>query len=54
MASVHDYTFDKMARIGDDACDISQRNLQNSKHANYMLDNYRAACPHDKSDRVCN
>ena len=49
MASVHDYTFNNMARIGDDSCDISQRNLQNSKHANYMLDNFRPACPMSKA-----
>jgi len=45
MASVHDYTFNNLARIGEDACDISQKNIQNSKQATYMLDNFRPACP---------
>ena len=45
MASIHDYAFHKMSRIGEDSCDISQRNLQNSKHATYMLDNFRPSCP---------
>jgi len=49
MASVHDYTFNNMARIGEDACDISQRNLQNAKQANYMLDNYYPSCPMSKA-----
>ena len=45
MAAIHDYAFHKMSRMGEDSCDISQRNLQNSKHATYMLDNFRPACP---------
>ena len=45
MASVYDYTFDKTTRIGDDQCDLSQRNVQNAQAATYMLDNYRPACP---------
>jgi hypothetical protein len=49
MATVHDFTFNNLARIGEDACDISQRNIQNSKHATYMLDNFRPACPMKKA-----
>lgn len=49
MATVHDFTFNNLARIGEDACDISQRNIQNSKQATYMLDNFRPACPMKKA-----
>jgi hypothetical protein len=45
MASVYDYKFYEPTRVGDDTCDISQRNVQNSEAATYMLDNYRPACP---------
>jgi len=45
MASVYDYTFNNNTRLGDDKCDISQRNIQNSHAATYMLDNFRPACP---------
>jgi len=45
MASVYDYTFNETTRVGDDRCDISQRNLQNSGAATYILDNFRPACP---------
>ena len=49
MATVHDFTFNNLARIGEDACDISQRNIQNSKQATYMLDNFRPSCPMKKA-----
>jgi len=45
MAHVFDYTFHRTSRLGDDKCDLSQRNVQNSNSANYMLTNYRPACP---------
>lgn len=45
MASVYDYTFYEPTRVGDDSCDISQRNVQNSEAATYILDNFRPACP---------
>jgi hypothetical protein len=45
MASVFDYTFYQTARIGDDTTDLSQRTLQNSQYATYMLDQFRPACP---------
>ena len=35
-----DYTFHKKSRIGDDFCDISQRNIQDTNAVNYMLTNY--------------
>lgn len=49
MATVHDFTFNNLARIGEDECDISQRNIQNTKQATYMLDNFRPACPMKKA-----
>ena len=45
MAYVSDYTFYNNSRIGDDACDLSQRNTQNAGAANYSLTNFRPACP---------
>lgn len=45
MASVYDYTFNNTTRIGDDKCDISQRNLQNSHASTYTLNNFRPECP---------
>jgi len=40
-----DYTFNNNTRIGDDSCDLSQRNIQNVGAANYMLTNFRPNCP---------
>tara|TARA_Y100001958_G_C21219551_1_gene544934 strand:+ start:982 stop:1569 length:588 start_codon:yes stop_codon:yes gene_type:complete len=45
MASTFDYTFNRLTRVGNDNCGISQRNLQNSNSATYLLNNYRPACP---------
>lgn len=45
MAYVSDYTFYNKTRIGDDDCDMSQRNIQNAGSANYLLTNFRPACP---------
>jgi len=45
MATVYDYKFYNNTRLGDDKCDMSQRNLQNSSTATYMLDNFKPACP---------
>lgn len=46
MASyVSDYTFYNKTRIGDDSCDQSQQSMQNASQANYMLTNFRPACP---------
>lgn len=42
MAYVKDFVFDNLSRIGNDNCDVSQRNLQNTTHANYMLENFFA------------
>jgi len=45
MASVFDYKFEQPSRLGYDKTDLSQRTLQNSDYANYMLDNFRPSCP---------
>ena len=43
MASIGDYTFHNMSRIGDDKCAMSQRNVQNVESGSYMLQNYFSA-----------
>ena len=45
MASVYDYTFNQLTRIGDDSCDKSQRNVQNANASTYMLNQFRPDCP---------
>ena len=45
MASVYDYNFYQPSRIGDDKTDVSQRNMQNTDYANYLLDTFRPAGP---------
>ena len=45
MSTVSDYTFNNLSRIGDDACDLSQRNMQDVSSANYLLTNYRSHIP---------
>ena len=45
MASVFDYKFNQASRLGDDRTDLSQRTLQNSEYANYMLDTFRPSGP---------
>jgi hypothetical protein len=42
MGSVTDFKFDNMSRIGSDACNLSQGDLQNSKANNYLLTNHFA------------
>ena len=44
MASVHDYNFYQTTRLGFDRTDLSQRTLQNSEYANYMLLARKCAC----------
>jgi hypothetical protein len=43
MANVSGYTFDNMARIGNDSCCIDQNTIQNAGYANYMLQNFFAS-----------
>mgnify|MGYP006091232265 CR=1 FL=1 len=49
MATAYDYKFYGQSRIGDDRCGISQKNIQNSEAASYILDNFRPACPMSKA-----
>jgi hypothetical protein len=42
MADVSSYTFDNMARIGNDNCCIDQKSIQNVASCNYTLQNYFA------------
>tara|TARA_Y100000996_G_C22513007_1_gene639224 strand:+ start:594 stop:1178 length:585 start_codon:yes stop_codon:yes gene_type:complete len=42
MASVHNYTFDNLSRIGDDLCGIIERDLQNQQFGTYSTTNYFA------------
>lgn len=41
MASINNYFFDNLGRIGADATDNAQRTVSNTKFANYMLSNYQ-------------
>lgn len=41
MSNVFDYTFHENSRIGNDFCDESQLNLQNTRNANYMLSEFK-------------
>jgi len=43
MANISNYTFENMSRIGSDECCVSQSDLQNVGHANYMLQNFFAS-----------
>jgi hypothetical protein len=43
MADISSYTFDKMARIGNDNCCIDQKSIQNVASCNYTLQNYFAS-----------
>ena len=43
MANVSSFIFDNMSRIGSDECCVSQSDVQNVGHANYMLQNFFAA-----------
>ena len=47
---MYDYSFHQPSRLGNDLCDNSQRNIQNSAYATHMLDNFRPNCP--ASDHV--
>lgn len=40
-----DYKFHKLSSLKSDNCDISQRTIQNSNYATYMLENYKPQCP---------
>ena len=38
-------SFYNNSRIGDDSCDKSQENIQNSNYSQYMLTNFSTECP---------
>ena len=40
MATVHNYLFDNLSRIGDDQCSHTLRDILNKKAGTYMLKNY--------------
>ena len=40
MASLHNYKFDNLTRIGDDVCALSERDLQNNNFGTYTTKNY--------------
>lgn len=40
MASLHNYKFDNLTRIGDDVCALSERDLQNNTFGSYSTQNY--------------
>ena len=40
MASVSSYSFNNMARLGEDSTDKTQRTVSNTRFANYTLSNY--------------
>ena len=42
MATVSNYTFNNMSRIGDDQCGISGRDAQNNEFGTYTTTNYFA------------
>ena len=35
-----DSLFDKICRLGNDSCDLTNRNIENNRAANYILENY--------------
>jgi hypothetical protein len=43
MSSVHKYTFDNLTRLGTDSCSLTQDNVMNVSHGNYMLTNFDTA-----------
>lgn len=43
MATVRNYLFDNMTRIGEDECGLSQQNIQSTNAENYMLTSFNAA-----------
>ena len=40
MASIYQYTFNNLSRIGDDRCGITARDNQNSEYGSYNLKNF--------------
>tara|TARA_Y100000591_G_scaffold211852_1_gene183813 strand:- start:171 stop:743 length:573 start_codon:yes stop_codon:yes gene_type:complete len=40
MASLYNYSFDNITRIGDDVCALSERDMQNNNFGSYTTQNY--------------
>jgi len=40
MASLYNYTFDNLSRVGDDACYLSERTKQNTAYGSYNVTNF--------------
>ena len=49
MAFINDYVFSNMSRIGNDNCGLSQRNVQNTNSANYLLTNFSNSQPMNRA-----
>lgn len=43
MASVHNYTFENLTRIGNDKCGINERDIQNKNFSKYSTQSYFAS-----------
>ena len=39
-AFVNDFSFNNLARIGEDGCSLGQRSIQNAESSSYMLQNF--------------
>ena len=49
MTDTYPYTFNQKTRIGEGACGVSQKNVENARSANYILDNLWPECPMTKA-----
>ena len=49
MTDTYPYTFNQKTRIGEGACGISQKNVENARSANHILDNLWPECPMTKA-----
>jgi len=45
MSMTSDYAFNNLGRIGADDVDSTQKNMDNRRYANYMLDNFLINVP---------
>uniref|UniRef100_A0A6C0AZ80 Uncharacterized protein n=1 Tax=viral metagenome TaxID=1070528 RepID=A0A6C0AZ80_9ZZZZ len=43
--SIFNQLFDNVSRIGNDNCDLTNKNLQNTQASNYILENYQVYNP---------
>ena len=40
MASVYNFTFDNLSRIGNDRCGLTEKDMQNQTFGSYLVQNY--------------